>query len=337
MIGYALAMKVDYLFVSSFGQPSHVLEFETGASWIRPDESVVVKMVAAPVNPADLNLIEGTYGVRPELPFTPGIEGAGVVVDSPVADFAPGDRVMMLGRPGTWASHVAVMPGGLIKLPDGIDLRQAAMLKVNPATAWRLLHGFRDLNPGDWVVQNAGNSGVGRCLIQLAASLGIRTISMVRNVELVPELKALGADHVLLDGAGGLAEALDVLGGRRAALACNAVGGESALRLMNLLEDGATHVTYGAMARRPLTVPNGLLIFRDIAVRGLWVTRWIDAAPISELRRVYGDLAQRVADGRLVQPVDSCFALADFAMAMARQDAADRKGKVVFSNPDSLT
>jgi len=330
-------MEIDRLIVPEFGKPAEKLQFEARVSWARPDGAVLVKIACAPVNPADLNLIEGTYGIRPELPFTPGIEGAGVVVDSPIAGFAPGDRVVMLGRAGTWASHVAVPPDRLIKLPDSIDLRQAAMLKVNPATAWRLLHGFRDLKPGDWVVQNAGNSGVGRCLIQLAASLGIRTISMVRNVELVPELKPLGADHVLLDGADGLAEALDVLGGRRAALACNAVGGESALRLMNLLEDGATHVTYGAMARRPLTVPNGLLIFRDIAVRGLWVSRWIDAAPMPELRAVYGDLAQRVADGRLLQPVDSCFELQDFAKAMERQDAAGRAGKVIFSNSDSLT
>jgi NADPH:quinone reductase-like Zn-dependent oxidoreductase len=282
------------------------------------------------VNPADLNLIEGTYGVRPELPFTPGIEGSGVVVDSPVAEFSPGDVVIPLGRAGTWSSHVAVAPDRLIKLPEGVDMQQAAMLKVNPATAWRLLHGFRNPHPGGWVVQNAGNSGVGRCLIQLGASLGLRTISFVRNLEIAGELEALGADHVLEDGPDGLAAAIEILGGRRAVLACNAVGGESALRLMNLLEDGSPHVTYGAMARRPLTVPNGLLIFRDLAVRGLWVSRWIDAAPIGELREVYGELARRVAAGTLVQPVDSSFALADFAKAMERQGERGRNGKVMW-------
>jgi len=323
-------MDIVRLRVSEFGNPGEMLGFESGVSLGSSVGSVVVEMRAAPVNPADLNLIEGTYGVRPELPFTPGIEGAGVVVDSPVPEFAPGDLVVMLGRAGTWASHVAVDPDRLIKLPDGIDLQQAAMLKVNPATAWRLLHGFCKLNPGDWVVQNAGNSGVGRCLIQLAQSLGIRTISMVRNAELTDELDALGADHVLNDGADGLTSALEILGGRRAALACNAVGGESALRLMNLLADGASHVTYGAMARRPLTVPNGLLIFRDIAVRGLWVTRWINAAPLAELREMYEDLAHRIVEGALVQPVDSSFPLADFAKAMQRQGDPGRHGKVMF-------
>lgn len=326
-------MEMNRLRVADFGKPGEVLEFESRVPWHPPIGEVVVRMVAAPVNPADLNLIEGTYGVRPELPFTPGIEGAGVVVNSSDAEFSPGDRVIMVGRAGTWASHVAVQPERLIKLPESIDMQQAAMLKVNPATAWRLLHGFYRLHAGDWVVQNAGNSGVGRCLIQLAKSLGIRTISMVRNEDLFAELKALGADHVLLDQAEGLTQALEIMGGRRAALACNAVGGESALRLMNLLEDGASHVTYGAMARRPLTVPNGLLIFRDLAVRGLWVTRWIDSAPIDEVRQVYGELARRLVDGTLVQPVDSCFALSDFEKAIERQGEEGRKGKVMFTIP----
>jgi len=324
-------MRIDRLCVPGFGKPGEVLTFESGIPWEPPADTVVVEMHAAPVNPADLNLIEGTYGVRPEPPFTPGIEGSGVVVRSPAADFAPGDRVAMVGRAGTWASHVAVPADRLIKLQDGIDMRQAAMLKVNPATAWRLLHAFRKIREGEWVVQNAGNSGVGRCLIQIAKSLGIRTISMVRNSEVMDELKALGADHVLLDDADGLAHALEIMGGRNAILACNAVGGESALRLMNLLADGAPHVTYGAMARRPLTVPNGLLIFRDIAIRGLWVSRWIDSASIEELRSVYGDLARRIVDGALTQPVDSCFALAAFAEAMKRQNESSRNGKVMFS------
>lgn len=323
-------MKIEHLRIHQFGRPAEVLGYEPSADWEPDAGAVVVKMCAAPVNPADLNWIEGTYGVRPELPATPGIEGSGVVVASPVPDFQPGDRVIALGRVGTWASHVAVVPERLVKLPEQIDMRQAAMLKVNPATAWRLLCGFRELRAGDWVVQNAGNSGVGRCLIQLAREFGVRTISMVRNLELAEELQGLGADHVLLDDGDGQDAALAVMGGRHASLACNAVGGDSALRQMNLLADGAPHVTYGAMARRPLKVPNGMLIFRDIEVRGLWVTRWIESAPVEELRTVYGNLAARVAEGGLVQPVDSTFPLEQYPQAMDRQDAADRKGKVMF-------
>jgi NADPH:quinone reductase-like Zn-dependent oxidoreductase len=291
---------------------------------------VLVEMLAAPVNPADLNFIEGTYGVKPTLPATPGVEGCGRVVASQAAAFQPGDQVIFLRRAATWATHTVVPADVLFKLPPGIDPLQAAMLKVNPATAWRLLHGFGQPEPGQWVVQNAGNSAVGRCVIQLARALGIRTVSFVRRPELLDALKPLGGDLTVLDDDAGLAAAKEALGGATAVLAFNAVGGDSALRLMNLLREGGTHITFGAMAKRPLTVPNSLLIFRDLHLRGLWVTRWIEHAPAAEVRAVYEDLAARVAEGALVQPVDSTHGLPDFASAFARLTAPDRTGKVLF-------
>ena len=183
---------------------------------------------------------------------------------------------------------------------------------------------------GDWIVQNAGNSAVGRCVIQLARDLGIHTVSFVRREELLDELRALGGDHVFIDDEAGLAAAKSALGGANAALAFNAVGGDSALRVMKLLREGGSHVTYGAMGRKPVTMPNGLLIFRDIRVRGLWVTRWLENAPPAGVHTVYQDLAGRVAADRLVQPVDSTFMLAEFQEAIARLDAPERSGKVLF-------
>jgi trans-2-enoyl-CoA reductase len=167
-------------------------------------------------------------------------------------------------------------------------------------------------------------------VIQLARSLGIRTVSFVRRSELIDELTVLGGDLVLLDDDAGLAAAKEALGGATATLAFNAVGGDSALRLMNLLAEGGTHITFGAMAKRPLTVPNGLLIFRDLQLRGLWVTRWIENAPAAEVRAVYTDLAARVAAGSLIQAVDSIHPLADYPAAFARLTAPDRTGKVLL-------
>jgi NADPH:quinone reductase-like Zn-dependent oxidoreductase len=136
---------------------------------------------------------------------------------------------------------------------------------------------------------------------------------------------------VFLDDDDGLAAAKSALGGANAALAFNAVGGDSALRLMKLLRESGTHITYGAMGRKPLTLPNGLLIFRDIRVRGLWVTRWIGNAPADEVRVVYQDLASRVASGNLIQPVDATFRLEAFHDALARLDSPERAGKVLFN------
>ncbi len=309
------------------GKPAEVLAFEKAPL---PSGEVVVRILAAPLNPADLNTIEGRYGVTLDLPATPGIEGCGVVESSASAEFKEGDRVIFLKRSATWASHVAVTADTLLKVPAQIDPLQAAMLKVNPATAWQLLHGIVKLQKGDWVVLNAGNSAVGRCVIQLARDLGVRTIAFVRRPELLDPQRELGSDCVLLDEANSVDEAKQVMAGANAALAFNAVGGESALRLMKLLREGGTHITYGGMARKPVIVPNGLLIFRGIKVCGLWITKWIENAALEEVRVMYADLAERVVGGRLLQAVDSTFSLENFQAALARLEAPDRDGKVLF-------
>jgi len=313
------------------GKPGEVLECVPFAPRTPEAGEVLVKLLAAPINPADLNTIEGSYGVKPALPAVPGIEGCGVVEASGSPGFQAGERVMFLRRAATWASHTTVPADALFKLPPAIDPVQAAMLKVNPATAWRLLHGFESLAAGDWIVQNLGNSAVGRCVIQLARDLGIRTISFVRRAGAAAELRALGADEVFTDDDDGLLAATSVLGGASASLAFNAVGGDSALRLMKLLRESGTHITYGAMGRKPLTLPNGLVIFRDLRVRGLWVTRWVENAPADEVAAVYQNLAGRVAAGTLVQPVDGSFPLAEYQAALLRLESPERAGKVWFA------
>lgn len=313
-----------------FGKPAEVLRLESlDLAPLAPGE-VRLRTLAAPLNPADLNLIEGTYGVKPPLPAVPGIEGCGEVEESLSPDFTPGDRAIVLRRAGSWATHLQTPAGNLFKLPPGLDPVQAAMLKVNPATAWRLLTGFGRLQPGSWVVQNAANSAVGRCVISLAKSFGIHTMNLVRREELRGELLALGADEVLLDDDAAV-ESLKSSGRDRPVLAFNCVGGESALRLMNLLAPGGIHVTYGAMARRPLTVPNGLLIFKDLQLRGLWITKWIEGAPQEEIREVYGQLAAALASGGLHMQVDSVFPLQDFAAGIARLAESGRNGKVLLT------
>lgn len=313
------------------GKPAEVLEVNDFTPASPKHGEVLVRISAAPINPADLNTVEGTYGEKLELPAVPGIEGCGVVEESAADGFVPGDRVMFLERADTWSTHSTVSAEILFKLPDGIDLLQASMLKVNPATAWRLLHGFAELKPGDWIVQNLGNSAVGRCVIQIARDMGVKTISLVRREALFDELKALGADHVFLDDDSGQAAAKEVMGGSEAALAFNAVGGDSALRIMKLLRESGSHITYGAMGRKPITLPNGLLIFRDIRVVGLWVTQWLKHAAEAEIRAVYQELAARVADGRIVQPVDRTYPLEKFGEALERLDAPGRSGKVLFA------
>ena len=267
-------------------KPQEVLEYVSGPIPVPEEGEVLVRMKAAPINPADINFVQGVYGLKPVLPHSrAGLEGCGVVQESRAEGFREGDEVILLRGVGSWSEYVAVPSVNVMKLPVKVDPVQAAMLKVNPLTALRMLEGFVSLEPGDWLVQNAANSGVGRCIIQLAREMGVKTVNFVRRPdELRDELTALGADLVVGEDDGdGVKNTLARLDGKRPVLASNAVGGESALRLMDMLAPGGSMVTYGAMSRKSLKVPNGFLIFKGIKLEGLWVTQWLKNAPVSEI------------------------------------------------------
>ncbi len=232
------------------GNPADVLRVETRPWPTLAADEAVVKMSAAPINPADLNQIEGKYPIRAELPATPGFEGAGVVIDigANITNISPGALVILPHNVGTWRDAVAVRADELVVVPAGIEPVYAAMLKINPMTAWRLLHDYVDLEKGDWLIQNAANSAAGRAAVHIAHELGYKTVNIVRRAELIDELHAEGGDVVLVDGENLREEVKVATSGAPIRLGLNAVGGDSALRLANCLAPESTLVTYGAMS-----------------------------------------------------------------------------------------
>jgi trans-2-enoyl-CoA reductase len=216
----------------------------------------------------------------------------------------------------------------LIAVPAGIDARRACVLRVNAPTAWCLLHSFADLMPGDWIAQNAATSAVGRAVIQIAQTKGWKTLNLVRRPEAADELRALGADAVVVDGPETADEALAILGGAKPKLGLNAVGGVSATRLASLLGERATLVTYGAMSKEALKIPNGFLIFRDLDFRGFWLTRWLRTASQSERDAVFDGVFRLASRGCFAPHVAAEFPLAEVASAVAR--AGEGGGKVLL-------
>ena len=314
------------------GNPADVLHVES-RPWPTPAlGEVIVKMRAAPINPADLNQIEGKYPVRAELPATPGFEGAGIVaeVGPNVTNVAVGALVILPHNTGTWRDAVAVKAGELVVVPAGIKPVDAAMLKINPMTAWRLLHDYVDLARGHWLIQNAANSAAGRAVIQIARELGYKTVNVVRRSELVDELRADGGDVVLVDSENLRREVADAIGGAPIHLGLNAVGGESALRLANCLAAGATLVTYGAMSLQPLKIPNGLLIFKDLRLRGIWINKWYDNAIPAQRMEAFQHLFDMAKRGLLQTKVEKAYPLSEAKTAVAHAARGQRSGKIIF-------
>ena len=143
---------------------------------------VVFDVLAFPINPADIGFCRGGYRLRPPLPATPGAECVGRVtaIGRGVDHVAPGDLVINLQREN-WAQRRRVRAEDAIPLPPGMDLKQAAMVRINPPTALLLLADFVTPKPGEWVIQNVANSAVGRLVIMLARRQGLRTLNVVRD------------------------------------------------------------------------------------------------------------------------------------------------------------
>ncbi len=318
---------------NTFGNPSDVLEVgELQKVTALAKGQIRVGVKYAPINPADINYIQGVYGVKPELPAVPGLEASGVVLESNSDQISEGDAVIFIERVGTWKNEVICGADSVYVFPEDLDIcqQQASMLKVNPLTALRLLKDFVVLKPGDYVIQNAANSGVGQCLIQIAKQLGLKTINVVRRVEVMDELKALGADHVLLDNDETVAEVREICGEHLPKLACNAVGGDSALRLMDAIAQKGAHVTYGAMSLRSLKVPNKFLIFKRIHIQGLWVTEWIKDSSQEEINAAYTQLAQWISAGKLKQSIDTVYPISEVNKAADHAMQGMRNGKILL-------
>lgn len=314
------------------GNPAEVLHLVEEELRAPADDEALVKMRAAPINPADLNSIEGKYPGFREVPATPGMEGAGVVkeIGKAVRNVKVGDQVILPHGYGTWREAGVVKAEKLVVAPEEIEPVQAAMLKINPITAWRMLHDFVSLGPNEWFIQNAANSGAGRAAIQIGRELGYRSVNVVRRAELIEELKAEGADVVVVDGEKLRDEVKAATKGEPIRLALNAVGGENALRVANCLAPEATMVTYGAMSLQPLKIPNGLLIFKNLIFRGMWVNKWYDHATPQQRAETFAPLFDMAKRGLLRTKVEKIYSLGDLQAAIAHAAQSKRDGKIVL-------
>lgn len=248
---------------SKHGDPSQVVHLEDVELGSVGASEVLVKILAAPINPSDINMIQGTYAILPELPATAGNEGVAEVMEvgTQVKTLKPGDWVIPKDAGlGTWRTAAVLREADLLSVPSDLPLLAAATLGVNPCTAYRMLLDFEDLKPGDTVIQNAANSGVGQAVIQIAAARGISTVNVIRDrpefSQLSDRLKAIGATHVIKEETLRRPEMKELFKTcPKPKLALNGVGGKSATELLRHLQVGGSMVTYGGMAKQPVTVP----------------------------------------------------------------------------------
>ncbi|XP_054268559.1 enoyl-[acyl-carrier-protein] reductase, mitochondrial-like isoform X1 [Macrosteles quadrilineatus] len=306
-----MSIKAQKIELKEFGDPSKVLNLVECTYEEPVKDQVTLKFLLAPVNPADINTVQGVYPIKPSLPGVPGSEGiAEVIAVGPEAkNIKLGDRVIPNKQPfGTWRTHSVVSESDVFKVPKDLGLAEVAAVTSNPGTAYRMLKDFATLRPGDIVLQNGGNSAVGQNVIQLARAWGLTSVSVVRDRPDIADLRSylleLGADHVLTEEE--LEKQRDFFpknNMKKPKLAMNCVGGKNALTLLRNLDNNGVMVTYGGMSREPVSVPTSAFIFKNISLHGFWMTNWHKEHRNSEEQRImFEDLFQLMRDGKLKAP-----------------------------------
>ena len=291
-----------------------------------------MKVEAFPINPADLAMLSGSYGILPKPPCGIGMEGVGKIVScgESVTDLAPGDRVMIVAN-DNWAQYRKVPANLLHKVPDSIDPLNVATMKVNAATAYLLLTNFAKLKKNNWIIQNAPLSNVGRMVIQLAKGLGIKTVNLVRRESAINEVLELGGD-VAFERNEELPQLVqEKLGRAKISLAFDAVGGESTEALASCCANKAKIITYGMLSGDPCHLRPERIVFQQMEHVGFWLSKLLNRFTYEQRCELYDNVVELLQTHNVQSQNDACFSIDQIAEALRM--AEQGKGKaIVFPN-----
>lgn len=313
--------------LTAYGNPIEGLQYVNIPEPEAPGPNqVLIGVEFSPVNPSDLLLARGIYGIRPALPTVIGGEGVGrvIAVGAGVENVKVGDRVLAPLSSFTWRERMVVPASGLFALPLGADPQQLSMLAINPPTAALLLSEYVNLKPGEWVMQNSANSSVGRWVIAFAKARGLKTVNIVRRPELVPELQAIGGDVLVVDSPDVSKEIKEAVGQAELRLALDGVSGPATGVLASTLSPHGTLVSFAAMSQAPMSISPLDVIFKPITVRGFWLGHPESAAKSAP---AIAQAAEMIGSGRVHIPVAATYALSSIKEAVAH---ALRGGKILL-------
>lgn len=347
---------------SKYGEPKDVLfthQYKIDDDKI-PNGSIVVKTLGSPVNPSDINQVQGVYPSKPPLTTDLGTSEPSAVggneglfevlkVGNGVTDLKAGDWCVPTAvNFGTWRTHALCDAGQMTKLTNPsenkgsnpLTIDQGATISVNPLTALLMLTHYVKLLPGkDWVVQNGANSAVGKYVSQIAKILDINVLGVVRDREnldaLVQELQQeYGAGHIiteeqneLRDFSGQVKSWVKETGGD-VKLALNCVGGKNATAVVRKLGQNGLMLTYGGMSFQPVLIPTAVHIFKNVTSSGFWVTALLKNNP--DLKKKSLDqivLWYQAGQLKAAKSTEVKFEGGDLAAVYADAVANSKKGK----------
>lgn len=324
---------------SRFGEPAEVLRIEDVPEPTPQRGEVRVTMIASPVNPSDLMTIRGIYGKVPDLPAVPGYEGVGIVTAVNAGLYG---RLMLHKRvavlnPGTgnWREQTVLPVKNVVPLPAFLTDEQAAMFFVNPAAAYLMTQKVLQIPHGEWLLQSAAGSAVGRMVIRLGQKYGFRTLNVVRRESQANELIAAGGDAAVVfdperttvrDFVRQVQE--KTKGGVRFAI--DPVGGPTGSAMVECLTGGGRMLVYGTLSPEPLTFSSRTLMTIGASVEGFWLSRYMSQCGLLAKLGLMRTLGGLIRDGVLAAEVGASFPLEKVTEAVRAAEEPGKAGKVLL-------
>jgi NADPH:quinone reductase len=293
---------------------------------------VLVEVESVGISFPDLLLSKGEYQLKPEPPFTLGVDVAGTVVTVGAAagrpDLAPGDRVAGVVPHGGAAERCLLPASAVFALPDALSYDEGAALPMNYLTALFALEERGDLRTGETVLVHGAAGGVGTAALQVARGLGARTIAVVSTEAKAAFARDAGADEtVLLEGFKDAVKALT--GGRGVDVVLDVVGGDVFTDSLRCLAEQGRLLVVGFAAGQGIPeVRVNRLLLANIDVRGVGWGAYAMVRP-DYMREQWSRLLPMIGSGAVRPPVGTTYRLEDFGRALADMEARRTLGKSV--------
>ncbi len=323
-----------------FGEPADVLQLRD----IQPPQpkpgEVLVRMLLSPINPSDLMTIRGVYGKLPQLPCTPGYEGVGIVEASGgglLGKLIVGKRVALLnGINGNWQERTTVLAKQAVPLPSALPNEQGATFFVNPTTAFAMTRRVLNVPAGDWLLQTAAASELGKMVIRLGHRFGFQTLNVVRRAEQRAALLTLGAKNVIVFDP--IRQSLEDLrnevhrltGGRGVRFAIDPVGGATGSAVVKCLAPGGRLLVYGTLSPEPLSFSPRDLMTPGASVEGFWLARWMPNLSLFAKIKLIRTVSSLIQDGTLSSSIGEVFSLDRVTDATRAAEDSGRSGKILL-------
>jgi NADPH:quinone reductase-like Zn-dependent oxidoreductase len=293
------------------------------------NDEVLIKMLAAPINPTDLLLITNRHIFEPKLPSPVGMEAVGKIIEKgkDVSGVNIGD-IVALPYGGNWSEYVNKKESDFFVLPDDLDIIQASMFSINPFTAIGLLEGLKD---GDWLLQNAANSAIGQMIISIAAKKGINTINIVRKESYARALYDLGANCVIDNDEALQQQIKEATGGKLVNRALDAIAGNATGKLYDCITDNGELWCYGLLASDDIILPATKIVFGNVVIKGYSRLKIFRNRTKEEIKLLVDEISSYIRDGVISTPVQQVFPITEAKQAVKLANEEGRQGKIVFT------